>query len=80
VVLRFGAFTLDTGRYELRGPAGPVHVEPQVFDVLLYLLQHRDRVVSKTELLEQLWGSRFVSESTPHQPDQGGPAGDRRRR
>src|SRR5262249_41554276 len=39
------------------------HVEPQGFDVLTYLLNHRDRVVTKTELLEAGWGDRFVSES-----------------
>ncbi|WP_211229586.1 alpha/beta fold hydrolase [Nakamurella lactea] len=40
-----------------------MHVEPQVFDVLLYLVQNRDRVVSKPELLEAVWGSRYVSDS-----------------
>ncbi|MET0147305.1 MAG: alpha/beta fold hydrolase [Ilumatobacteraceae bacterium] len=39
------------------------HVEPQVFDVLLYLVRHRDRVVTKAELLDNVWGDRFVSES-----------------
>ena len=38
-------------------------VEPQVFDVLVHLLRHRDRVVSKEELLDEVWGDRFVSES-----------------
>jgi pimeloyl-ACP methyl ester carboxylesterase/DNA-binding winged helix-turn-helix (wHTH) protein len=40
-----------------------VAVEPQVFDVLVYLVRHRDRVVSKEELLDEVWGDRFVSES-----------------
>jgi tetratricopeptide (TPR) repeat protein len=40
-----------------------VPVEPQVFDVLAYLVRHRDRVVPKTELLDEVWGDRFVSES-----------------
>ena len=40
-----------------------MHVEPQVFDVLAYLVAHRDRVVPKTELLDAVWGDRFVSES-----------------
>ena len=38
-------------------------MEPQVFDVLAYLLRHHERVVPKTELLDQIWGNRFVSES-----------------
>ena len=40
-----------------------MHVERQVFDVLAYLIAHRDRVVAKTELLDNVWGDRFVSES-----------------
>ena len=40
-----------------------MHVEPQVFDVLTYLIEHRDRVVTKSELLESVWGHDFVSES-----------------
>ena len=43
--------------------AKAVAVEPQVFDVLVHLLRHRDRVVSKEELLDEVWGDRFVSES-----------------
>ncbi|HEU4544454.1 MAG TPA: winged helix-turn-helix domain-containing protein [Jiangellaceae bacterium] len=39
-------------------------VEPQVFDLLVYLIEHRSRVVSKEELLDNIWGNRFVSEST----------------
>ena len=42
-----------------------MRVEPQVFDVLVHLLAHRDRVVPKVELLESMWGDRFVSESAP---------------
>ena len=54
---------LDTGVYELRREGRPVRIEPQVFDVLLYLVRHRDRVVSREELLDEVWGGRFVSES-----------------
>ena len=62
-VLRFAGFELDSATRELRSPAGPVHLEQQVFDVLLHLVRHRDRVVLKTELLDEVWGDRFVSES-----------------
>ena len=41
-----------------------VHVEPQVFDLLVYLVQNRDRVVSKDNLIASVWGGRIVSEST----------------
>ena len=61
--LRFGECELSIERLELRRRGEPVAVEPQVFDVLAYLLDHRDRVVTKHELLDEVWGSRFVSES-----------------
>jgi predicted ATPase/DNA-binding winged helix-turn-helix (wHTH) protein len=63
VRFRFGEFLLDVGRFTLSGPAGPVHVEPQVFEVLHHLILNHDRVVSKEELLDAVWGDRFVSES-----------------
>lgn len=59
----FEDYELDEATYTLSGPAGRVHVEPQVFDVLRYLIVHRGRVVLKHELLDAVWGSRFVSES-----------------
>jgi pimeloyl-ACP methyl ester carboxylesterase len=60
---RFEGSVLDTTRYELWSGGELVHVEPQVFDVLALLVQNRDRVVTKTELLEVVWGHQFVSES-----------------
>ncbi len=62
-VLCFDGFELEPAARELRGPNGPVHLEQQVFDVLCHLLERRDRVVTKQELLDEVWGSRFVSES-----------------
>lgn len=59
----FENIEVDVDRYELRRDGRPVDVERQVFDVLLYLIAHRDRVVPKTELLDQVWGDRFVGES-----------------
>lgn len=54
---------LDTACRELRRGAALVAVEPQVFDFLVHLVQHRDRVVSKDELLAAVWQGRVVSES-----------------
>lgn len=54
---------VDPGRFELRRGGAVEHVEPQVFDVLVHLIKHRQRVVTKTELLDTVWGDRFVSES-----------------
>ncbi|MBN9486971.1 MAG: winged helix-turn-helix domain-containing protein [Alphaproteobacteria bacterium] len=59
----FDEFVLDTARRELRGAAGPIAVEPQVFDLLTYLISHRDRVVSKDDILAAVWKGRLVSES-----------------
>ena len=61
--LRFAGVEVDTDTYELRSGGRLVEVEPQVFDVLVHLISHRDRVVTKEELLDQVWGDRFVSES-----------------
>lgn len=59
----FGEHRLDVKRRELRRADKLVELEPQVFDVLSYLLRHRDHVVAKNELLEALWGGRTVSDS-----------------
>jgi DNA-binding winged helix-turn-helix (wHTH) protein/predicted ATPase len=59
----FDGYELDLARYELRRDGDVVPVEPQVFDVLVYLVEHRDRLVTKEELLDNVWGDRFVSES-----------------
>jgi len=60
----FDDFVLDPERRELTRGAQAIEVAPQVFDLLVYLVQHRDRVVSKDDLLEAIWGDRIVSEST----------------
>src|ERR1044072_5463534 len=62
-VYRFADCQLDPGRFELRRDGAPVHLEPHVFTLLTHLIEHRDRVVDKTELLDAVWGGRFVSES-----------------
>ena len=61
---RFGDHALDPARRELWHGDDQVALEPQVFDVLLYLIERRERVVPKEELLDEVWGDRFVSEST----------------
>jgi pimeloyl-ACP methyl ester carboxylesterase len=63
VRVAFAGLLLDGPRFALRRGDDVVHVEPQVFEVLAYLVAHRDRVVPKEELLDAVWGDRFVSES-----------------
>jgi adenylate cyclase len=62
--LAFGDYELDTALFELRRSGVPHPVEPQVFDLLVYLAKHRDRIVSRGELLDELWAGRVVTEST----------------
>jgi pimeloyl-ACP methyl ester carboxylesterase/DNA-binding winged helix-turn-helix (wHTH) protein len=64
VLFRFGEYSLDTDRRELARGGALVAVEPQVFDLLVYLIRNRERVVSKDDLLAGVWGGRIVSEST----------------
>ncbi len=59
----FGDFVVDTDTVEVVGPDGVREVEPQVFDVLRYLVEQGHRLVTKEELLDNVWGDRFVSES-----------------
>ena len=60
----FDDYVLDGARRELRRGAEQISLEPQVFDVLLYLVQNRDRVVTKDDLIVAVWNGRIVSEST----------------
>jgi TolB-like protein/DNA-binding winged helix-turn-helix (wHTH) protein len=64
MTLSFDDYEIDVERRELRRASIPVHVEPQVFDLLVYLVQNRDRVVSKDDLIAAVWGGRIVSDST----------------
>ena len=57
-----GDYTLDTQRYELCRAGIPLQLQPKVFDLLAYLIQHRDRVVTRQELFDTLWPEQFVSE------------------
>ena len=61
---RFENYALDTERRELRRGPALISLEPQVFDLLAYLVRNRDRVVSKDDLLASVWSGRIVSEST----------------
>lgn len=62
--LVFGDCVLDLDRRELSRASSVVAVPPQVFDLLVYLVENRERVVSRDDLLDAVWGGRIVSEST----------------
>jgi DNA-binding winged helix-turn-helix (wHTH) protein len=63
MLLRFGDFTLDTGRAELRGPDGPVPIEPKPLALLTFLAENNDRVLSRVDMIESVWGGRIVSDA-----------------
>jgi pimeloyl-ACP methyl ester carboxylesterase/DNA-binding winged helix-turn-helix (wHTH) protein len=64
VLFRFVDCSIDVYRRELRRGTELVEVGPQVFDLLVFLIRNRDRVVSKDDLLDTIWEGRIVSEST----------------
>lgn len=63
VVYRFDDHELDMARYELRLAGESVQIEPRAFDVLHHLVANHDRMLTRQELLEDVWGDRFVTEA-----------------
>ena len=63
MIYDFEDCSLDTDRRELRRGSNLVAIEPQVFDLLLFLIRNRARVVSKDDLIAEVWNGRIVSES-----------------
>src|SRR5215813_15496350 len=59
----FGAYEFDTDRRVLRLAGTPVDLEPKVFDLLAYLIQHHDQFVSRDKLHAQLWSQQYVSDA-----------------
>ena len=60
---RFAHFEIDLNRHELRQSGEVVHIEPQVFDLIVHFVRNRDRIVSKDELIETIWNGRIISEA-----------------
>jgi DNA-binding winged helix-turn-helix (wHTH) protein/TolB-like protein len=57
-------FLIDTARYRISSGDAPIPAEPKVFDLLVYLISHRDRVVTREELFREVWDGREVSDAT----------------
>ena len=64
MLFSFGEYVLDIDRRELRRDRETIALAPQVFDLLAYLVHHRDRVVSNDDLIQAVWHGQIVSEST----------------
>ena len=63
MIYAFDQYELDLGQVELRYQGNAVAIEPQVFALLCLLIENRDRMVSKDEIIEKIWDSRVVSDS-----------------
>ena len=64
MIYQFGSFHLDSEMFELRKNNKPVAMEPQVFNLLLYLIHNRDRIASRDDLIAAVWQGRAVSDTT----------------
>jgi adenylate cyclase len=63
MILKINGCSIDTDAYELRRNGELIPVEPQVFDLLVFLLKNPDRVITKDEIIEHIWSGRSVSEA-----------------
>lgn len=64
MIYAFDQFTIDTDAFEIRRDGELLSVEPQVLELLMLLVKHHDRVLSKDELFAQIWRERVVSDTT----------------
>ena len=62
-VYRFNDVEIDPACREIRRAGDAVHLEPQAFDLLVLLIEYRDRVLTKSDLLDGVWGHRYLSEA-----------------
>ena len=63
MIYRFGNFELDVAKVELRANGEARPIEPQVFGLLALLVENRERLVSRDEIIEKVWDGRVVSDS-----------------
>jgi DNA-binding winged helix-turn-helix (wHTH) protein/tetratricopeptide (TPR) repeat protein len=63
MIFQFGGVELNTERFSITREGQPVPVEPKVFDLLVFLIRHRDRLITRDQLFEELWPDRVVSDN-----------------
>lgn len=63
MIYSFNSFTVNTDDYLFTDEGDKKSLEPRVFDVLIYLIENRDRIVTKDELIEKLWSGRVITDS-----------------
>lgn len=63
MIYQFGEYELDLELYQLRYAGSSRRLEPKAFNVLRYLIEHRDRIVSKDELLAAFWDGQYISDA-----------------
>ncbi|MFS1439799.1 winged helix-turn-helix domain-containing protein [Shewanella sp. 10N.286.48.A6] len=64
MLFRFNNIEIDTDRYEIRKDSHVLSVEPKVYDLIIYLIENRQRIISRDELLSQIWAGREVTDTT----------------
>jgi len=62
-IFKFSNFEIDCGSWELRQSGERLHIEPQIFELLIFLIRNRHRAVERDEIYDEIWQGRFVSES-----------------
>ena len=68
MIYRFASFVFDPEAAGLLDAGKPVALEPQVFSLLKYLIENRGRIVSKDELIEEIWDGRAISDAALNRP------------
>src|SRR5215510_977904 len=64
MIYAFGEYVLNTQLHVLARAGKPIKLRPKAFEVLVYFIEHRDRIVAKHELCEQVWSNQFISDAT----------------
>ena len=64
MIYQLGNIQIDTTQFKVMADGRPIPVEPKVFDLIIYLITHRDVVITRDELFSKIWKGRAVSDTT----------------